>query len=263
MKFHRIEKHYNKEAKIYGKSPKSTMPDLFIRKMEIAKIQEYIEKFKNKENTNVLEIGCGNGYTISQLSKKKSYNFVGVDSNNEMIKLALTRKKSNLKFFRDNILNSKLKNESFDIVYTERCLINLENWSNQKTALNEIHRVLKKGGVYIMIEAFKDGLTELNSARKVLGLNDISIAFHNCYFDKKKIEKSIKSKFKDPISKSKIKIHYENFLSSYYFGSRVLYPALIEGKKEIIYNNEFIRFFSLIPSVGNYSQIQLCVLQKI
>ena len=59
------------------------------------------------------------------------------------------------------------------------------------------------------------------------------------------------------------KISYDNFLSSYYYGSRVLYPSLIEGKSPIKYNNKFIEFFTLIPNIGNYSPIQACILQKI
>lgn len=258
-----IETHYNKQAKLYQNSPKSTMPDLFIRNMEIIKIQEYIEKFSPKNNSQILEIGCGNGYTITKLSKKFSNDFVGIDSNKKLIQLALKRKQKNVKFRRDNILCSNLESNSFDIVFTERCLINLENEQNQKKAIKEIHRILKKEGIFIMVEAFEDGLKELNRARKTLGLKKIPPAWHNYYFNKNKLKKIFVGKFQDPVSKSKSKFSYDNFLSSYFFGSRVIYPALIEGKKMILYNNDFAKFFSLIPSYGNYSQIQLCAVQKI
>ena len=39
---------------------------------------------------------------------------------------------------------------------------------------------------------------------------------------------------------SKTQIEYDTFLSLYYFGSRVLYVGLIEGKKKIVYNNNFV-----------------------
>ena len=54
----------------------------------------------------------------------------------------------------------------------------------------------------------------------------------------------------------------ENFLSTYYFGSRVLYAALIEGKKDIIYDNKFIEFFTYLPAYGNYSYIQMLIFRK-
>ena len=259
----KIENHYNEQAELHQNSPKSTMPDLFIRKLEITKIQECIEKFNIKNNTRILEIGCGNGYTITKLSKKFSCDFVGVDSNHKMIELASKRKLRKVKFRKDDILRSNLESNSFDIAYTERCLINLENELNQKKAIKEIHRILKKGGIFIMVEAFEDGLKELNSARKALGLKKIPPAWHNYYFNKKKLKKIFEGRFRDVISKSKTKFNYESFLSSYYFGSRVIYPALIEGKNKIIYNNDFVKFFSLIPNYGNYSQIQVCVVQKI
>lgn len=259
----KIENHYNEQAELYQNSPKSTMPDLFVRNLEIKKIHECIGKLNIKKDTRILEIGCGNGYTITKLSKKFSCNFVGVDSNHKMIKLALKRKQKKVKFWKDNILRSNLESNSFDIVYTERCLINLENEMNQKKAIKEIHRILKKEGIFIMMEAFDDGLKELNSARKALGLKKIPPAWHNFYFNKKKLKKIFGGKFRDAVSKSKTKFNYQSFLSSYYFGSRVIYPALIEGKNKIIYNNDFAKFFSLIPNYGNYSQIQLCEVQKI
>jgi hypothetical protein len=52
----------------------------------------------------------------------------------------------------------------------------------------------------------------------------------------------------------------ENFLSSYFFTSRVLYPAVTRA--EIKHNTEFVRFFGFLPPMGNYSGIQLLLLQK-
>jgi len=263
MSNNKIENHYDEQAELYQNSPKSTMPDLFVRNLEIKKIQDYIKNFNIKKNTRIVDIGCGNGYTITKLSKKFSCDFIGIDSNQKMIDLALKRKQKKVKFMKDSILKSNLKSNSFDIVYTQRCLINLENKQNQKKSINEIHRILKKGGIFIMIEAFEDGLKELNSARKVLGLKKIPPSWHNYYFNKFFLKKIFEGKFIDQVSKSKTKFNYESFLSSYYFGSRVIYPSLIDGKNKIIYNNNFAKFFSLMPNYGNYSQIQACVVQKI
>ena len=143
-------------------------------------------------------------------------------------------------------------------------LINLDDWKSQQKALSEIHRILKKDGYYIMLECFNDGLQNLNSARISVGLTKIKPPWHNLYFDKKQLIKVFQDKFVDGHSLKKDNyINFDNFLSSYFFGSRVLYPALSAGKKDITYNNGFVKFFSQIPSYGYYSQIQLCVIQKI
>lgn len=265
----KIEEHYNTQAKKHSRSPKSTMPDLFIRKMEITKIIEAIKIIINSKNEkkiikefNVLDFGCGNGYTLNQVRKIPNCEFTGVDSNKKMIKVATNRKLKNIKFTIGSVTNSKIKDNLFDIVYTERCLINLPTWDLQKKGLNEIHRILKKRGCYVMLESFTDGFSELNKARKALHLDKINPAWHNVIFNKKEFEKYIRRKFKDFQTNSIKKFTYDNFLSSYYFGSRILYPSLIKNQ-EIVYNNKFVEFFSHIQPFGNYSPLQVIILEKI
>ncbi len=259
----KINAHYNEEVKEYGSSLKSTMPDIFVKNLEIEKILDSINLIKKDHSVGkILEIGCGNGYVLNTISKNIEGEFLGVDINKKMIHVAKKRKKKKLDFKIDDITNSKLKLEKYDIIFTERCLINLMSWELQKKAINQIYKLLKKDGIFIMLEAFTDGLTDLNLARKSLGLKNIEPAWHNNYFEKKRFEKSIKSKFDFFKVNTKNNI-YDNFLSSYYFGSRVLYPSLIEAKQlPIAYNNKFIEFYSQIKSVGNYSPLQLCILKK-
>ena len=256
----KILEHYTSEAKLYKASPKSTMKDLFIRGLEVSKLTEILTKLSNK-NTKVLEVGCGNGYTISKLSKKLECNFVGIDSNQQMIQLASKRKLKKIIFRKQSILEPKFRSGMFDIVFTQRCLINLISWKSQKTALNQIHRLLKKDGFLVLLEAFDDGLKELNQARRIIGLEKISPAWHNLYINKIKLHDFIQKKFVNGGSKSK-QLTYDNFLSSYYFGSRILYPGLLEKKSRIKYNNKFVEFFSLMPPLGNYSPLQLIILKK-
>ena len=257
----KILEHYTNQAKLYKASPKSTMPDLFIRGLEVSKLTETLTKLSNK-NTKVLEVGCGNGYTISKLSKKLECNFVGIDSNQQMIQLASKRRLKKNIFSKQSILEPKFRSGMFDIVFTQRCLINLISWKSQKTALNQIHRLLKKDGFLVLLEAFDDGLKELNQARHIIGLEKISPALHNLYINKTKLHDFFQKKFVNGDPKSK-KLTYDNFLSSYYFGSRILYPGLLEKKSQIKYNNKFVEFFSLMRPLGNYSPLQLTILKKI
>jgi len=257
----KILEHYTNQAKLYKASPKSTMKDLFIRGLEVSKLTETLTKLSNK-NTKVLEVGCGNGYTISKLSKKLECNFVGIDSNQQMIQLASKRRLKKIIFSKQSILEPKFRSGMFDIVFTQRCLINLISWKSQKTALNQIHRLLKKDGFLVLLEAFDDGLKELNQARHIIGLEKISPAWHNLYINKTKLHDFIQKKFVNGDPKSK-KLTYDNFLSSYYFGSRILYPGLLEKKSQIKYNNKFVEFFSLMRPLGNYSPLQLTILKKI
>jgi len=252
--------HYENEAKNKSFSSKSTMQDQFIRQLEIGKISQLLKEVLENNSEKIIEIGCGNGHTIQKLSKKIKAEFVGIDVNKEMIKIAKKNSKKNT-FMVDDIINTKIPKNSFDVVFTERCLINLADWKTQKKALKNIFSILRSKGKFIMLEAFDDGLIDLNKARKSLGLDKINPAWHNYYFNKKKLENYVKPIFQDYFSNSS-KIKFDNFLSSYYFGSRVLYPSLIQNKTKLTYNNKFIDFFSFIPSYGNYSPLQCCVLEK-
>jgi ubiquinone/menaquinone biosynthesis C-methylase UbiE len=256
----KISEHYTSQAKLYNISPKSTMKDQFIRALEVSKLRETLTKLSNK-NTKVLEVGCGNGYTVSKLSKKLECNFVCIDANKEMIQLASKRKLKKIVFSKQSILEPTFRSGTFDIVFTQRCLINLTSWKSQKIALNQIHRLLKKDGFLVLLEAFDDGLKELNQARRIIGLEKISPAWHNLHLNKSKLHDFIQKKFVNGDSKSK-QLTYDNFLSSYYFGSRILYPGLLEKKSRIKYNNKFVEFFSLMPPLGNYSPLQLIILKK-
>ena len=54
-----------------------------------------------------------------------------------------------------------------------------------------------------------------------------------------------------------------NFLSTYDFFSRVLYPALARASgKPIVDNSAFVSFFSMLPAVGNYSDTKILVFSK-
>jgi ubiquinone/menaquinone biosynthesis C-methylase UbiE len=257
----KIYTHYENEAKSKLSSSKSTMQDQFIRQLEIEKISQLLKEILKNNSEKIVEIGCGNGHTIHKLSKKTKAEFVGFDVNKKMIEIATSKKNKNNTFKVDDIVNTKIPKNSVDIVFTERCLINLTNWKTQKKALKNIFSILKPKGRFIMLEAFDDGLMDLNKARKSLNLEKINPAWHNYYFNKKQLEVHVKHMFSDYFSKSS-KIKFDNFLSSYYFGSRVLYPSLIQNKTKLTYNNKFIEFFSFLPSYGNYSPLQCCVLEK-
>lgn len=252
-----VKEHYIREAKEFGASKQAAMRDTNQKDREVEKIAEYLGILQTRfKNPKILEIGCGNGYTAEQIVKQLGVESLAcIDFCEDFIELAKTRNLRKVTFKVGDVLDLEFGDASFDITFSERCLINLDSWKNQQQALNQIRRVLKVGGVYLMVESFTDGLVNLNEAREVVGLESIPKPYHDVFFDKKKFLQFIKGKFEVE--------GYENFLSSYYFGSRVLYPALIAGKKELVYNNKFVEFFKYLPAYGNYSPAQMFVLKKI
>ncbi len=71
----------------------------------------------------------------------------------------------------------------YDVVVTQRMLINLVSWDDQRRALETIHRLLRPGGRYVMIENTTDAAAALDDLRVGVGLAAIPQHWHNRFLD--------------------------------------------------------------------------------
>lgn len=252
----KIKDFWDKQAKKYQQQGRATSPDMIDRELEIESIAKYI-----KNNTKVLDFGCGNGYSTIKFAKKRKIEITGIDYSDEMIKqanIALNKLDNNLKkrinFQVGDILGMDYR-EKFDIVITCRCLINLINFNQQKRAIKNILGALKKGGLYIMCENTLNGLNKLNSMRKLVGLNEISMRWHNQYFNEKLLLNFLKQYFQI--------LEIDNFESLYYIASRVFNAKLTPEGKEPDYLAEINKIAAKLPSVGDYGLTKIFLLKKV
>jgi ubiquinone/menaquinone biosynthesis C-methylase UbiE len=259
-----IREHYKTVAEKYGPSPRSSMEDDFVRSKEIECIVNCYRFMKEQAQRplKVLELGCGNGYALEALSSLDGTDqFWGVDFSEELLSIARKRALPNCVLMQGDTRALAAEPEFFDWVYTERCLINILDSDEQLEALRQIAKVLKPNALYLMIEGFADGLGNYNKARSECGLPEVKEAIHNRNFEKDKLFAGTRDLFTlvegSELGKYAIP---SNFLSSHYFVSRVLYPAMTKG--EVVRNSEVAKFFSFLPPMGNYSTIQAFVLRK-
>ena len=119
--------------------------------------------------------------------------------------------------------------------------------------------MLKPGGHFVLIEAFTDGIDNLNRARTELGLPENMVPPYNLWFDTRHFLSVVNGLF-EIVPAEGNGIPPRNFLSSHYFISRVLYPAVTQ--RDVIYNTEFVRFFRFLPPQGDFSPIQLYLMRK-
>jgi len=249
-----VNEHYKKQAKEHNLALTSTMPDQNIRKKEIENMVKYLE-----DGEKCLEIGCGNGAASVMISKICKLHLLSIDSTKEMIELAQHQSqkeiKGELSFKHQSILELDEK-EEFDTVFTIRCIINLMNWEDQKISLENMSKRVKNQGKLILLEAFSDGLEELNQARKEMGLESIPPAYHNLHLKKDQVIECLEE--------NNLKLVEENnFLSTYYFGTRVIYPALAKANNiDTVFNSKIDSFFSHFPSYGNFAHIKILVFKK-
>ena len=266
-----IRDHYKGQADKHGDGTRSTMEDDVIRAKETQAIEDFVRlldtRHANGSPLRILDLGCGNGHTLGHLSEKfPGHHYSGGEFSDDILAIAQGRSLEHCEFVSCDARDICFADESFDAVFTQRCLINLLDWEDQLQALREIARVLKPGGHYLMIECFTDGLDNNNKARTECGLAALRPAYHNLYFDKNVLFEAIDDLFcaADP---KRLSLGYDgplcdaNFLSSHYFVARVLHPLVTQG--EWIRNTEFVKFFAaLLPPVGNYAPIQLHLFAK-
>ena len=204
------------KKKFWQSIGKSACPDEVVRDLSIKEIKKFIKK-----NSNVIDIGCGDGFCTFKFLDRKIKLIKGIDFSATSIKNAKKNKdilglKKKISFEIGDVLNLSKYQNSFEHVITIRCLINLDNKKKQISALKEIYKTLKKGGTYLMCENFNENLENLNKLRKKFNLDKIKTRWHNKYLSNKEIKDYATKKLKFKI------LEERNFASSYYFLTELL-----------------------------------------
>ncbi len=200
--------------------------DVKLKQLEMEILTEYVGA-----GETVLDLGCGNGVLTFLLAEKTSREITGVDFSSEMIRRALEERdkrnysSSKINFFVHDLrkldgLPDSLRNH-FDVVITERALINLQTWEEQKKAIEQIVTLVKPGGRYLMCENSADSLSRLNELRKHSGLPEITPPWHNRYLRDQEVSRL----------KCATLLEQRNFTSLYYLISRV-FNALLAKEAE-------------------------------
>ena len=264
-----IREHYREQAEKHGDSLLSTIKEQVVRDKELAHIIAFIRSVSHRRperEFRVLDVGCGNGCTLQRLTECfEELCFDGLEITPELLQIAESRNLERCRLCAGDIRNAPYDDCSFDVIFTERCLINILDQKEQIKALHEIARMLKPTGFFLMIECFNDGLENNNRARREMGLEDLKPAYHNVYFEKEVLIPSTKD-FLVPVRPAEVDpvsgqmLFPDNFLSSHYFVARVIHPLLTKG--EWIYNSEFVSFFSFLPPIGNYAPLQSLIFKK-
>lgn len=109
------------------------------RKIQLDFVERY---FKKDKNLQILDIGCGTGATLAELSKLG--RTIGIDTAKEAISYCKKRGLKNVRL--GNALNLPFKSRRFDLVTMFDVL---EHINDDYRVLREIKRVLKPKGIAI------------------------------------------------------------------------------------------------------------------
>ncbi len=234
---------WNNQADVHGTSHSASWGDIYAINLEVENIGRHIT-----ENDDVLDVGCANGYSMLCHLDKKPRSLTGVDFSPSMIEQAeknLTNQSGDTKidFHVGDVRKLQFDDESFNVVYTTRTLINLPNWKDQQQGIEECIRVCKTGGKVIFSEAFWEPLVLLNALRALKSLPPLVEHDFNRYLKKTKVE--------DFLNEKNIKFEAVDFSSVYYLGSRFLRELVTNPADYPGYSNPINKIFYEIEK--NYS----------
>lgn len=240
----------------------ATSPDFNLREIEI----EYLSR-SLKDNIEVLDVGCGNGYSTLSLASRYNSLFTGIDFVPEMIEHAKKLKekfslRGSVEFKVGDVTKMDFTDSRFDLVISERCLLNLPTKELQWQAIKEISRILKPDGIYLMLEGTMQGLNRLNSTRAMFNLDPIPDAdpqynwFSNKFDEDEMIPIALQS-FK--------KLDHIQRFGMYYLLSRIVHPLLVapEQPKYDAHINEIAKNIAFkIPNFEDIGHVALFIFKR-
>jgi SAM-dependent methyltransferase len=167
-----------------------SMYDKNLLNLEIELIRDRIPA-----NSKILDAGCGEGEATLVYSQIPKVKIDAVDSSDTRLKKASRRlaQRKNISLKRVDFLGRYSLPNDYDIVVSQRFLINLPDWELQKKVLLDLARLLKPKGKIILLEGSVQGVNSLNVFRRIFGLDPIPIKWHNLFFDDKLLIKLMRS----------------------------------------------------------------------
>jgi len=272
MNLNEIEKHWKHWAEEFKLDIRATTKTPTIKKLEISALYRAFKKtpYFSQKGCKVLEVGCGNGHNCFSLFElMPNIIFTGVDFISEMIDSANEIKNStpnfkSMNFFEGNILkldqNPNLE-DKYAIIFTNRCLINLNTHDLQITALEQLQNKVSDGGYIILIENIEQNYSNQNKLRTSVGLEERTPDKFNLFIDEPSFVKHAEQKFD--------LLYMENFASLHDIILYILVPMINDGNvdyehpmvsaatKLLLSNPE-----ELCNSFGNFGQNRLYVFKK-
>ena len=157
-----------------AKDPYATSRDYNARELEIQSIIE------NLIPGLIIDLGCGNGFTLLRVAEKVKGDFVGVDFTEHLIQGAKDlAAASNLPTKPRFVCADAIKYlaaqaaGSADCIITERFIQNLPSAEWQQSVMKDIFRVLRPGGRALICEGSATGFESLNDLREKVALSRI------------------------------------------------------------------------------------------
>ena len=158
----------------------ASMYDKHLLNAEIELIRKHIP-----EGSKVLDAGCGEAEGTVVYSSIPGTVVHAVDFSETRLQKARERlsDRANVTFQQVDFLGTYQLDNDYDVVVSQRFLINLMEWKLQQRVLLDLAAMLKPGGRLLMLEGSRQGVDSLNEFRAAMELEPIPVKWHNLFFD--------------------------------------------------------------------------------
>ncbi len=135
--------------------------------------QKLVDALEINTQDNIVEFAPGLGYTASLTLNAHPKTYVGVDADEDAVKLLKAQiKGNNIKFLLGNASETGLEDNSKEKVYGE-AMLTMHADHRKSEIIRKAHRILKKGGVYAIHEL---GLTDVDENVKSNIQKDLALS---------------------------------------------------------------------------------------
>lgn len=195
------------------------------------------------ENDTCLDIGCGVGERVRQ--SERTCQTIGMDVNQKMCQIT-SKSSSQKNIIRGDAENLPLRDESISKITMIYSFVYV---SNKEKVIEELNRVLKKGGTLVLFDPNSIGLK--NFLVKLLLLHSKSTKFHNdpLYINRKLIINQSLNYFK-----FKKMFHMKNFRLEKWRGNFDTIPFLLIENGILSYVTLFMLNFWNIIGCKNWGR---------
>jgi len=201
-----IKAHWTDWAVKYGTDLRATTLASSIKRLEVDALRRAIGRaLLPCSPGSILEIGCGNGQNIVALCKifdSNMFGFTGVDYVPEMIAAAKQNAADigvpSLRFLVGDVLDLDSVaglERVYDVVFTDRLLINLDTTEAQKRAIDNLAARVRRPGSLILIENSRQTKDAQNDLREAMRLPRRPDAPFNLFFNDDEIIPHLQNRF--------------------------------------------------------------------
>lgn len=247
--------HNQKEVLDYWNDTEvESMYDKHLLNAEIQLLLKHIP-----EGAKILDAGCGEAEGTLAYSSIPGTVVHAVDFSETRLLKARERlaDRKNVICKQVDFLGEYELDRDYDIIVSQRFLINLMEWKLQQTVLLDLASMLKPGGKLLMLEGSRQGVDLLNQFRVALGLNAIEVKWHNLFFDDEALIEFM--------TQNGLRLVVEDGLGSYFLltrGVRPVFDPTLNWDSDFNQLAASERIEDLLRLGSKFSRLKLWVFQK-